>query len=261
MQHLPVNLREQLASYAPRPAAQGESGARLTQLVAFDRPTLFLKSGTTSVADDIAAEYVRLRWLQGRIPCPRIVAYTSDATQAVLVTSALPGLPAYDYLMAHPVDVVSVVQAIVALLRRLHAIPVCDCPFDATLSVRVSAARRNVIAGLVDEQDFGALHHGMSAAEVLRALERDMAAGLALERVVTHGDFSLGNVLVHDGQVTGVIDVGRVGVADPYQDLAILHDNLAEFGTHAQQALWRSYGIECPDEARLVAHLRLDELF
>ena len=50
-------------------------------------------------------------------------------------------------------------------------------------------------------------------------------------------------------------------MADPYQDLAILHDNLAEFGDAAREALWQGYGIAQPDDARRVAHRRLDELF
>jgi aminoglycoside 3'-phosphotransferase-1 len=254
-------LDHHLAGYTPVPTEQGESGGLLTRFVAPHRPARYLKQGTGAVADDIAAEYLRLRWLQGRLPCPAIVAYASEGDAAALLTMAVPGVTAYEALTADPSRAPALIEAVAATLRALHALPVDTCPFEATLPVRLAAARARVHAGLVDEDDFGDLHTGWSASQVLAALERDLAGGLHLARVVTHGDFSLGNVLMHDGRVTGVIDVGRLGVADPYQDLAILHDNLAEFGDAAQAALWRGYGIAQPDDARRVAHLRLDELF
>ncbi|NJB98437.1 aminoglycoside phosphotransferase [Sphingomonas trueperi] len=80
------------------------------------------------------------------------------------------------------------------------------------------------------------------------------------DRVVTHGDFSLDNLLVADGEVTGCIDLGRVGIADRWQDLAILWHSLAEFGDKAAAAMLQSYGIAV-DPARLAFHLRLDEFF
>lgn len=56
-----------------------------------------------------------------------------------------------------------------------------------------------------------------------------------------------------------MIDVGRLGVADRYQDLAILWNNLEEYGLGAE--LLRAYGEAEPDETRLRFHLMLDELF
>ena len=38
--------------------------------------------------------------------------------------------------------------------------------------------------------------------------------------VLVHGDFCLPNVLVTDGVLTGLIDVGQTGLGDPRQDLA-----------------------------------------
>lgn len=49
---------------------------------------------------------------------------------------------------------------------------------------------------------------------MLRDLPRD-AAG----EVMTHGDLIPGNVLVADGSLAGVIDVGGLGPADPALDL------------------------------------------
>lgn len=79
--------------------------------------------------------------------------------------------------------------------------------------------------------------------------------------MVTHGDFSLDNLMIREGEVTGCIDVGRMGVADRYQDLAILWNSLGEFGPELQARLLEQYGVEEPDQRRLRFHLLLDELF
>jgi streptomycin 3"-kinase len=62
---------------------------------------------------------------------------------------------------------------------------------------------------------------------ILEQLEDELPARLAQERaelVVCHGDLCLPNILVDPatGQVTALIDLGRLGTADPYADIALL---------------------------------------
>ena len=152
-----------------------------------------------------------------------------------------------------------VVNALADFLVRLHAIPVDACPFDSGHPVRRRLAWARIDAGLVDSDDFGDAHRGWSARQVGTAMEAMLP--LRFDRVVTHGDYSLDNLLIEDGAVTGCIDVGRVGVADRYQDLAILHDCLGAFGAVLQRRLFDRYGIAAPDADRLRFHLLLDELF
>ncbi len=61
--------------------------------------------------------------------------------------------------------------------------------------------------------------------------------------------------------MTGYIDLGRFGAADPYQDLAILWRNLQEFGEDLQTTLFEAYGIANPDMRKIKFHLCLDEFF
>ncbi|WP_395407342.1 phosphotransferase [Pseudoduganella sp. UC29_106] len=130
---------------------------------------------------------------------------------------------------------------------------------DDGRTARLHKARARLDAGLVDEEDFDAERAGWSAARVWA----EMTALLPLppDPVVTHGDFSLNNLFLHHGEVAGCIDVGRAGVADRYQDLAILWNCLGEFGPSLQRRLFESYGIPRPDERRLRFHLMLDEFF
>lgn len=79
--------------------------------------------------------------------------------------------------------------------------------------------------------------------------------------MVTHGDFSLDNILIVGGAVVGCIDLGRVGIADRYQDLAILANCLAEFDPVLERRMFTRYGLPEPDDAKLRLHLLLDELF
>lgn len=260
---IPVSLPDAIAAlvrgYGWTAATDGESGGAVFQLEAAGRPALYLKHGSDGVADEIAAERARLAWLEDRLPVPRVVHFDRSGREAFLLTTALQGTSAWDCLTHRPDEQLEIVAALARFLRAVHALPVADCPFDAGHERRLADARRRLEAGLVDTSDFDEVHAGWSARQVWSRMTGLLP--LPFERVVTHGDFSLGNVFVADGRVTGCLDVGRAGVADPYQDLAILWHNLAEFGEAAQRTLFEGYGIAEPDERRLAFHLCLDEFF
>lgn len=222
-------------------------------------PDHYLKHGTGDVATAVREEAARLRWLAGRVAVPELIAFAEEADAAWLLTAALPGRTAWEVLDAGDVDAGAVVDAIAACLREWHALAPKDCPFDASPPQRLAAARARIDAGLVDVDDFDSERTGWNAEQVWDAL-----AALPLPSappVVSHGDFSLDNILIADGGVSGCIDVGRAGLADRYQDIAILWNCLGEFGPHLQSRLLAALGEGSRDRARIDFHLLLDELF
>lgn len=256
---LPEGFAALIDGYTATRDTIGESGGEIHRLEAPGLPPLFLKQGEGRCAADIADEYVRLRWLQGQLPVPRLVAFAEQAGSAWLLSEALPGIPAYAWLQANPGRWAEAVAGMARFLRCLHALPAETCPFNAALPLRLAAARANIDAGRVAEDEFDAARAGWSAEQVWDRLH--MLLPIDAEPVVTHGDFSLDNIFLDDaGAVTGVIDLGRVGVADRYQDLAILANCLAEFDAGLNDVLFEAYGSP-PDARRIEAHLLLDELF
>ncbi|MDO6415737.1 APH(3')-I family aminoglycoside O-phosphotransferase [Sphingomonas sp. BIUV-7] len=257
---LPPALAGPLAGYRWARDLVGESGGATFRLHAKSgAPDLFLKMGQRQAAADVTDEMVRLRWLAGRLPVPAVVHFWSSAEEAWLVTTALRGQTAYQLLTGDPAESSAIVDALADFIRHIHAIPVADCPFMADHGFRLARARERLESGLVPLDHFDEARAGWSAERVW-----DAAIGLlplAFDMVVTHGDFSLDNILFADGAVTGCIDVGRVGLADPYQDLAILWHSLGEFGSGLQDRLFASYGITVPDRDRIDFHLMLDEFF
>lgn len=147
----------------------GESGGAVYHAAGVD--PLYLKYGSGAVASDIADEGHRLRWLAGRIACPRLRRLTTTPTEAWLVTDALPGRMADQWLADRPDAIGAIVKGCAAFLHVFHALPVDDCPFDAGWRLRRAAASRNVAAGRVDIDDFDADHAGMTAAAMLAKVE------------------------------------------------------------------------------------------
>lgn len=222
---------------------------------------LYVKSATDADAcRGIADEIARLRWLAGRVPVARIHYAETGAQGAWLVTDAVAGLPAGAWLARDAAMLPRVVAGMAAFLRRLHALPVADCPFDSRFVAWLPEACRRVAEGLVDTDDFDRDHHGWSAGAVLAEVEA--LADSATGHVVAHGDFTLGNLLLdEEGNATGCIDVGRLGIADPYQDIALAWRDLGKFGARAQAAFLDAVGVGTPDMRRLTLYRTLDELF
>jgi kanamycin kinase/aminoglycoside 3'-phosphotransferase-2 len=82
--------------------------------------------------------------------------------------------------------------------------------------------------------------------------------------VLTHGDYCLPNVLLDSAtlRISGFIDLSRAGLADRYQDKALATRSLAyNWGPGHEQALWKTCGLDKPDQEKLSFYLALDEFF
>lgn len=256
----PACISAELIGYEWTRDTVGESGGAVYRLHGkADAPNLFLKYGKDVFADDITNEMVRLRWLARHISVPSVAHFHRTRDEAWLLMTAVPGKTAYQVLEACPELRLAVVDELAIFLRRIHAIPVSECPFTSDHGYRLACARARVDTGLVEENDFDDERHGWTAEQVWEAMQ-DLLP-LAPDLVVTHGDFSLDNLLIRDGEVAGCIDAGRVGIADRYQDLAIVWSGLGEFGASFQERFLKQYGIPDPDQDKLKFHLMLDELF
>lgn len=195
-----------------------------------DGRTYAKTAATSATLAELLDERDRLTWLATTpIDAPRVVDWQERDGVATLVTSTLPGVPASDLPAA---DARAAARGLVEFLELLHALPVGECPFDRRLGVTVGAAAENVAAGEVDEADFDEERRGWTAEALLGRLlaDRERAqAGEAGDLVVCHGDFCLPNALVDPdtARVTGILDVGRLGVADRHLDAALLVRSMA----------------------------------
>lgn len=257
---VPASMSAELTGYKWARDTVGESGGSVYRLYGkTDVPDLYLKHGMNAVADDMTDEMARLRWLAGYVPVPAVAHFVRTPDEAWLLMTAMPGKTAYQTLEERPEARPVVVAALATFLRRLHAIPVSECPFNSDHAYRLNRARLRMDAGLIEADDFDDERKGWTAEQVWGAMHSLLP--FASDPVVTHGDFSLDNLLMVEDEVVGCIDVGRVGIADRYQDLAILWNCLGEFDSSLQERLFQAYGIADPDQGKLQFHLMLDELF
>lgn len=247
------------------PVTEGESGDRVFRR----RDGLaYLKEASANRIAALAEECDRLTWLATTdVVGPRVLFWQQSGEVARLFTTAVPGVPASDLpadrlLMAWP--------SIVAQIATLHRLPPMTCPFDRSLLIMVARAEAVVGRNAVNPDFLPDEDKARPPAELLARLADEEPERLAQEAsdfVVCHGDACLPNILIDPLTLrcTGLIDLGRLGCADRYADLALLLANARESWTspdqadRAQSILFETFGIT-PDRDRLAFYLRLDPL-
>lgn len=189
----------------------------------------YIKHGPRHEETSMAAEGVRLRWAGRWTAVPEVLEEGADADEEWLVTRALPGLSAVDpRWTAEPATAVA---AVGAGLRALHDhLPAADCPFDWGVPARLgnAAARGIRVPAALREQP-------------------------PVDRlVVCHGDACCPNTLLDDdGAPLAHVDLGALGVADRWADIAVAAMSTEwNYGPGWEDALIAAYGV-APDPVRL----------
>jgi kanamycin kinase len=188
----------------------------------------FVKTSTAAWAAHLAGEAEKLRWAGAFVRVPRVLG----AGDGWLHTAGLPGRSAVDpRWVAEPR---AAARAVGAGLRLLHdRLPVDECPFDWSVPTRLAELAPDRRRGLQDPPPIDRL-------------------------VVCHGDACALNTLIDDGgRCCGHVDLGDLGVADRWADLAVATLSLSwNYPGSWDDQLYAAYGVD-PDATRIDYYRRL----
>ncbi|TDK31251.1 APH(3'') family aminoglycoside O-phosphotransferase [Rhizobium deserti] len=219
--------------------------------------------------DGLVGERDRLAWLYGRgIACPEMIDWRETEEGACLTMTAIPGVPAADLSGA---DLLKAWPSTAQQLGIMHSLPVAKCPFERRLSHMFGCAVDVVSRNAVNPDFLPDEDKDKPQQELLARVEQELPLRLDQEQadmVVCHGDPCMPNFMVDPQSLrcTGVIDLGRLGNADRYADLALMVANAGESWTTPNEAerafaiLFNVLEISAPDRERLAFYLRLDPL-
>lgn len=219
----PVEVPDAVARRArdPLPVWRNELGG-----LTFRDGDRYLKWNPAGTGVSLAAEVARLRWAVPHHPVPAVLEHAVEEGGEVLVTRALPGEgAATPRWLASPR---TAVRAIGEGLRALHeSLPVATCPFDWS-----AESRRVRLPPVVRE--------ALGAPPPVDAL------------VVCHGDACAPNTVIGaGGRWVGHVDLGALGAADRWADIAVAGMSLEwNYGPGWEGELLAAYGIR-PDEERI----------
>jgi len=195
-------------------------------------------------AGKLARERLMTEWLHTRGFAPKVLEYISAAGQDFLLTEALDG---EDGISRRYIQSPKRLAAVFGeSLRRIHRLPVRDCPIQNRTGEMVSESEANISRGYKDDaiipEAFG---------EAVQLYSTLTAWGT--DDVVLHGDYCLPNIILRDFTLSGFVDLGTGGVGDRHYDLFwgiwTLRYNL---GTDAHRSIFLdAYGRQDLDPHRL----------
>ncbi|GAA1307048.1 putative phosphotransferase [Planotetraspora silvatica] len=210
----------------------------------------WIAAGTPEI--DLPGEAERLAWARRWATVPRVVGQGADTEGTWLVTAAVPGRSAVDpHWTADPATAAA---AIGRGLRLLHdALPVDRCPFDWSIARRLARADERIAGGEGPADRFSE-HRHLDLAEARARIGEPPAVD---RLVVCHGDACAPNTLLHDeGTFAAHVDLGSLGVADRWADLAVAAWSTEwNYGPGYDGIVYDAYGIT-PDRDR-IAYYRL----
>lgn len=201
----------------------------------------FVKWLPVTSGTDLTGEAVRLSWAQPFTPVPPLISQGSDGSGSWLVTAAIPGQNAASSRWKAEPQIA--VRAIGEGLRSMHeSLPVNRCPFSWSADDRLAELRRRVSEGRIDPTCWPAAGPPLRTGRVLDLLAETPPVD---QLVVCHGDSCAPNTLLtDDGRWSAHVDLGALGTADRWADLAIATWNVTlNYGTGWENLLLDAYGV------------------
>lgn len=261
-----MNLPKKIEEYIyNRSYIQDSVGMSSAGVYLFDDMVLKIQE----IGPESENEATMLKWLSGKLPVPNIIEHICENGYSHILMGKCQGKMACDpYYMS---QLKRLIELLTDALNMLWSVDISDCPCEWPLQRRLELAEENVIHNRVDMDNAQPDTFGPNAfrdpEHLLGWLKENQPEQ---SRCLSHGDFCLPNIFLSDNIVTGMIDLGKSGVADPWQDIALCCRSLdnnyggvyarTSYPGYGKQMLFDALGIQ-PDWEQIRYYILLDELF
>lgn len=259
--HIPKSIKEIVNN---KPYITNGIGMSDSQVLCFDDMVLKISTDDT----EMETHSKLLRWLQGKLPVSKLIAYEKENGRNYLLTSKINGIMLCESPLVN--DPRKVTRLAAEAIKMMWSVDVSDCPVDYSLDNKLRLARYYVENGLCDTEDAEPETYAEGGfkdpADLLCWLENNRPEE---DLVFSHGDCCLPNIFAHNDRISGYIDLGRGGKADRYQDIALCYRSLKHnydgsygytYEDYDPSLLFEYLGIE-PDMEKIRYYILLDELF
>lgn len=248
-----------------KPFIIDEIGMSGNQVLIFEDMVLKIETNSESAEKQIKM----MQWLQNRVPVPKILAHEVKNDKSYLLMSKMVGKMSCDIDYLEQPNIL--LEALAEGLKSLWEVDIIGCPCMRDLNTILTEARKRVEQELVDIEDAESTTFGengfKSPKELLEWLDNNRPE---FEPVLSHGDYCLPNIFLEDGHIKGYIDLGKTGIGDKWNDIALCYRSLKHNfdGTYGGKVyanfnpdiLFEKLEIE-PNWEKINYYLLLDELF
>ena len=188
------------------------------KLTSKNQSNRFLKMVKKGTYPGIEHEAPRMRWAADFLPVPPILEVNLSEHIPWMLTEEIRGKDGnHPNLKADPIRLV---KMLADALSRFHQVPVDNCPFNFRLETALRHSKLRLKAGLIEPKvHFHPEFQHLSAEKAVEILHNERPSHEEL--VVCHGDFCVPNILFNSGALKGFVDLGELGVADVWWDLAV----------------------------------------
>lgn len=245
--------------------AVDDIGMSGNQVLIFEDMVLKIENNSETMTEQVEM----MQWLEGKLPVPQVLAYEVEKDTSYLLMSKIEGKMSCDIEYLEQPHIL--VQALATGLKMLWEVDVKECPRLRDLDGILTEERKRVENHLVDVEDAELTTFGeggfQNPQELLEWLEDNQPV---FEPVLSHGDFCLPNIFLENGQIKGYIDLGKTGIGDKWNDIALCYRSLKHNfdGTYGGKVyenfnpdlLFEKLGLE-PNWEKINYYLLLDELF
>lgn len=219
----------------------------------------YLKVAPNKPSSSLVPERDKLKWLSDKIPVPKIHYFNIENGYEYLLMSQVEGKDLSSRKLKR--DYKHIINLLVEGLKLIHSIDITNCPFNEEIDKKLKDARIRIEKGLVREEGFESRYRSRTLKEIYEYLIANKPEEEDL--VYVHGDYCFPNIVLKDREISGFIDVGRSGITDKYQDLAICARSIKHNfkNNRLVEEFFDKYGINDVDYKKLKYYLLLDELF
>ena len=213
------------------------------------------------ISEESQRERIMMDWLRGRLPVPKLLAWAEEKGLQYLLMNRISGeMSCSPSALRSPKKTV---ELLAQGLKMLWSVDISDCPVVNNLDVKLQESGERVRQGLVSVEDAEPDTYGPGRFSHPQALHEYLRNNRSQEELcLAHGDYCLPNIFFQGAGVSGFIDLGRSGIADRWQDIALCVRSLKYNFGGVDYSRWLFEALEVePDMDKIRYFILLDELF